>query len=162
MLEDVSCQKSFGVKAMTLTATPFLVAAKNFPLPPPPRGQHRPPPQLTCRLWAQLPSKYKPPIMDAISLTETVALPCIELKILALRTTTWVTQTAMTLTQRKCARIKNRPQISCLGICKFIYFNIFLYLFQISIFTWNVPNVLTSEFWQQNMITFLGEYLSLK
>ena len=122
MLEDVSCQKSFGVKAMTLTATPFLVAAKNFPLPQPPRGQHRPPPQLTCRLWAQLPSKYKPPIMDAISLTETVALPCIELKILALRTTTWVTQTAMTLTQRKCARIKNRPQISCLGICKFIFF----------------------------------------
>ena len=135
MLEDVSCQKSFGVKAMTLTATPFHEKAKNFPLPPPPRGQHRPPPQLTCRLWAQLPSKYKPPIMDAISLTETVALPCIELKILALRMTTWVTQTAMTPTQRKCARIKNRPQISCLGICKFIYFNIFLYLFQISIFT---------------------------
>ena len=128
MLEDVSCQKSFGAKAMTLTATPFLVAAKNFPLPPPPRGQHRPPPQLTCRLWAQLPSKYKPPIMDAISLTETVALPCIELKILALRTTTWVTQTAMTLTQRKCARIKNRPQISCLGICKFIFI-LFSYLF---------------------------------
>ena len=126
MLEDVSCQKSFAVKAMTLTATLFLGAAKNFPLPPPPRGQHRPPPQLTCRLWAQLPSKYKPPIMDAISLTETVALPCIELKIQALRTTTWVTQTAMTLTQRKCARIKNRPQISCLGICKlFFILNIF-------------------------------------
>ena len=129
MLEDVSCQKSFGVKVMTLTATPFLVAAKNFPLPPPPRGQHRPPPQLTCRLWDQLPSKYKPPIMDAISLTETVALPCIELKILALRTTTWVTQTAMTLTQRKCARIKNRPQISCLGICKFFYFCKYVFYF---------------------------------
>merc|ERR550532_3245978 len=31
MLEDVSCQKSFGVKAMTLTATPFHVAAKKLP-----------------------------------------------------------------------------------------------------------------------------------
>ena len=117
MLEEEFCQKSFGGKVTIPTVIPSPGVARNSPRPRPLRGQPQPPPQLTCKPLEMLPLKYKQQ-MDAMgSMTARVALLCIELTT-PLKKIIWETK-AMMLTQKKCARIKNRQQISCLGICKF-------------------------------------------